>query len=175
MGKGQHHTKKSRLKMSKSQLGKKATKETKNKMRLAHLGKPKFKRRRRFCPKGHDTHIIGRFKNSECKACGKLKCDRLRRNGYMRVYGKKWRKKNKHRNLGYQRKYNYGVTEQQIKIIENKQKYRCVLCHKKCKLFVDHNHKTNKIRGLLCRQCNLALGLIKDNPKIALRIVEYLS
>ena len=40
---------------------------------------------------------------------------------------------------------------------------------------IDHDHKTGNIRGLLCAACNKALGLIKDNPLVALRMKEYLS
>jgi len=41
-------------------------------------------------------------------------------------------------------------------------------------LVVDHDHKTNKVRGLLCSACNLALGSIKDKPSTLLNLVEYL-
>ena len=39
---------------------------------------------------------------------------------------------------------------------------------------VDHCHKTGKVRGILCLQCNAALGLLKENPKIASAAAEYL-
>jgi hypothetical protein len=41
---------------------------------------------------------------------------------------------------------------------------------------VDHSHGIMKIvRGLLCVNCNLALGFIHDNPEIAQRMVDYLK
>ena len=42
------------------------------------------------------------------------------------------------------------------------------------RLAVDHCHKTKKIRGLLCDNCNKALGLFKDNPEILDCASQYL-
>lgn len=36
----------------------------------------------------------------------------------------------------------------------------------------DHNHKSKKFRGIICHSCNLALGLVNDNPKILLEYVK---
>ena len=38
---------------------------------------------------------------------------------------------------------------------------------------VDHNHSTNKIRGLLCHRCNLMLGLAKDDHELLAKASEY--
>jgi Autographiviridae endonuclease VII len=40
---------------------------------------------------------------------------------------------------------------------------------------VDHDHKTGKVRGLLCTRCNRLVGLANDDPTTAKRLVEYLS
>src|SRR6266853_1569057 len=58
----------------------------------------------------------------------------------------------------------YGLTVQQYENLLIKQQGRCAICLKECsnhgkKLNVDHNHRTNKIRGLLCHRCNVMLGL----------------
>jgi ribosomal protein S8 len=42
-------------------------------------------------------------------------------------------------------------------------------------LSVDHDHETNKVRGLLCTNCNTALGKFKDNISFLKRAVEYLQ
>lgn len=39
---------------------------------------------------------------------------------------------------------------------------------------VDHDHVTGKVRGLLCRQCNSALGFAGDNPERLERLARYL-
>jgi len=40
---------------------------------------------------------------------------------------------------------------------------------------VDHNHTTKQIRGLLCRKCNTAIGLLQDNITVIKNASEYLE
>ena len=42
-------------------------------------------------------------------------------------------------------------------------------------LDIDHNHKTGKVRALLCRDCNLGLGMFKDDLARVLQAAVYLS
>ena len=42
-------------------------------------------------------------------------------------------------------------------------------------LCVDHCHKTGKIRGLLCDDCNVGLGRLRDNPQTLINLAEYLN
>jgi hypothetical protein len=42
----------------------------------------------------------------------------------------------------------------------------CTVCGSEEKLVVDHDHRTNKIRGLLCNHCNRGLGHFKDDPDL---------
>lgn len=41
-------------------------------------------------------------------------------------------------------------------------------------LSIDHCHKTNKVRGLLCRRCNTGLGCFDDSPDVLERVIKYL-
>jgi len=41
---------------------------------------------------------------------------------------------------------------------------QCVICGETGALVVDHDHHTNKVRGMLCNNCNLGLGHFKDDP-----------
>lgn len=42
-------------------------------------------------------------------------------------------------------------------------------------LAVDHNHKTGELRGLLCSQCNLGVGHVRDNVDIVAEMINYLN
>ncbi len=41
--------------------------------------------------------------------------------------------------------------------------------------FIDHNHDTNEVRGILCPKCNTALGLIRENITILKNMIKYLK
>lgn len=52
---------------------------------------------------------------------------------------------------------------------------RCAVCEKKKDIYcVDHDHITGKIRGLLCRKCNVGLGMFEDNTEVLANAVRYL-
>lgn len=40
---------------------------------------------------------------------------------------------------------------------------------------IDHDHVTGKIRGIVCNTCNVALGMIRDNPETARKLATYLE
>jgi len=44
--------------------------------------------------------------------------------------------------------------------------FSCTICGQGGDLVVDHDHQTNKIRGMLCNHCNRGLGHFKDNPNL---------
>ena len=56
----------------------------------------------------------------------------------------------------------------------------CAICgieatEMKRELSVDHNHETNKIRGLLCDRCNIGLGNFRDSTTLLSVAIEYLE
>lgn len=83
-----------------------------------------------------------------------------------------WEKNRK--NTYYKYKYNITIEEYERKFKE--QRGICSICHNifDSNLVVDHNHFNNKVRGLLCNTCNLALGLIKEDLKTLQRMQEYI-
>jgi hypothetical protein len=50
-----------------------------------------------------------------------------------------------------------------------------MICETEEKLVVDHNHKNNLVRGLLCNHCNRGLGHFRDNPKLLNQAIQYLN
>lgn len=58
---------------------------------------------------------------------------------------------------------------------------KCAICDRhqtavpKQRLQVDHDHETDKIRGLLCSDCNMGLGLFRDNLTSLAKASEYLQ
>lgn len=72
-------------------------------------------------------------------------------------------------------KSKYNLTAEGFEILKNKQNNRCLICSKDCNLVIDHNHRTGKIRGLLCKYCNTGLGMFKDNPLFLTQAVNYLT
>lgn len=61
------------------------------------------------------------------------------------------------------------------------QKGRCAICKKRGSghrgrkvLSIDHDHRTGRVRGLLCHPCNMAVGHLRDSPLNALNAALYL-
>lgn len=79
----------------------------------------------------------------------------------------------------------YGITKEQYLEMSAAQNDKCACCGRpesattpsgKVKaLCVDHCHKTNVVRGLLCSNCNSGLGMFKDDPAIILSAAAYLE
>lgn len=79
----------------------------------------------------------------------------------------------------YQRAYGlarrYGLSMEEYSALESAGGGRCATCDSPGPLCVDHDHSTGRVRGLLCQNCNKALGHAKDNPDILKRLIEYLG
>jgi hypothetical protein len=72
----------------------------------------------------------------------------------------------------------YGLTfEQYFKKLES-QSYRCVICYKhqtevQRPFHVDHDHITGENRALLCSQCNVAFGMLRERPYVLQNMLKY--
>lgn len=62
------------------------------------------------------------------------------------------------------RRRKYGLTNEAYQALYAAQSGVCAICYRAGILCVDHNHETNKVRGLLCTCCNTALGSLQDSP-----------
>jgi len=75
-------------------------------------------------------------------------------------------------------KRRFGIILDDYNQLLYKQESRCAICLIKQdnrRFSVDHDHKTGKIRGLLCNKCNLGLGNFRDSKTILEQAIKYLN
>lgn len=94
---------------------------------------------------------------------------------YMRLYMRKRRE-----NLGFYLNEKHHVDLATYNAMFVKQNGLCAGCYKhqsqfKTRLSVDHDHKTGRVRGLLCRLCNQGIGLLRDNSTTLRQLADYLD
>lgn len=103
-------------------------------------------------------------RQSSCIECGKLEHQRLR--GYYRD----WHLQNK-----------YGITHKDYLQLKESQDNKCKICgiaEEHCenqRFAVDHDHDSGEVRGLLCKKCNQAIGLLQDSSSFAKAAYRYLK
>lgn len=68
----------------------------------------------------------------------------------------------------------HNISQTDYDLMLAKQSGECWICSRKTKLFVDHDHKTGIIRGLLCQKCNSAIGFLRDDPALVDKAAAYL-
>lgn len=131
------------------------------------------------CKQNKPINIFYKNKNKKdglgnvCKFCNRLQT---------KEYITRQLKKDPNFEISRNLKINYGISIQQYIKLSTLQKNKCVICKnvetlvlrgKLVKLAVDHCHKTGKIRGLLCSNCNKGLGLFNDDPNILYTASRY--
>ena len=115
-----------------------------------------------------------------------------------RAYTKEWKKKNSVRvketkkawdtkNKDYvlsaakafSLKWRYGITPDDYQRMMEEQGGVCKICGNppsgRFALSVDHDHRTQRVRGLLCGKCNFAIGHANDNPALLRKMAKYLE
>lgn len=74
----------------------------------------------------------------------------------------------------------YGITREQYNALLAVQGFRCAVCKtsdpgSKHRTFaVDHCHRTGAVRGLLCNNCNIGMGRLRDDPDLVLAARAYI-
>lgn len=72
----------------------------------------------------------------------------------------------------------YGLTETAFDMMFLLQNCKCAICDKlfinRSSAYIDHDHASGNVRGLLCAQCNYGLGQFGDNPKLMIRATTYI-
>lgn len=84
--------------------------------------------------------------------------------------------------LQHQRQINYGMTLEQYQALYQQQGGLCASCgHPETRTYkgkvrnlaVDHCHSSGSARGLLCHDCNTALGLLREDPARITALLRY--
>jgi hypothetical protein len=111
----------------------------------------------------------------------------------IREKGRKYSQQNRDKLIPYYKEYNrrnrtkrkeqqlvreYGLSSLEFKEMLERQEHRCAICYESFNekvIYVDHNHETGEVRGLLCNLCNMGLGLFKDNTERLGNAIKYLG
>lgn len=134
------------------------------------------------CQKVKPVNQFYKNKRALCGLQGFCKsCTRKR----IQNYREKNRDKDRRYSMNHRFRNKYKIEPEEYSRILEEQDHRCAICNgfekNICKdktplpLAIDHNHKTGKVRGLLCSNCNRALGLLKEDPNLFRRAIEYLE
>jgi hypothetical protein len=120
--------------------------------------------------RGKQFHLL----HSWCKECeyNGLKNWNLENPNKIREY------RAKHRWTFSKRLKRRGITIDGFWKLYDSQNGKCAICLDSIAAensAIDHNHKTGKIRGILCKNCNRGIGLLKDEAQILNSAYKYLS
>jgi hypothetical protein len=139
-----------------------------------------------------------------CKKCGKIKRGRYLDKRQNKVYSYCKPCRNELSNIRYHNKREHirqqankwhlqnGVKKARLRHVKNKYKLsevdyvkleqdcnnQCMICHgspDRNYLCIDHDHKTKKVRGLLCTRCNAGIGNFKDSLRLLESAIKYLE
>jgi hypothetical protein len=85
-------------------------------------------------------------------------------------------------------KHLYGITLQEYNTLLEQQNHRCAICESTDPkgrksgrgggvdvFYVDHDHNTGKVRGLLCNVCNRTMGYVGENSGVLEEMIKYLQ
>lgn len=95
--------------------------------------------------------------------------------------GKKQTEYQKNYSKDYYLKTRYNLTREDYNNLLVSQNHKCAICGVDeqelaiKKLYVDHSHATGKVRELLCHNCNVSLGLMKESIQTLTKAIAYLD
>src|SRR6266705_1692456 len=142
----------------------------------------------KLCPKCTQTKPAKAFyKNKSrpdglatwCKACAD-RDNRKRMSKYGTKYNAPSYKRRAKKQWAYSLGRKFGLTEDDYDALLNWSKGGCAICGERAgpgdrRLDVDHDHRTGKIRGLLCRACNTGIGKLQEDARILRIAIAYLE
>jgi hypothetical protein len=135
--------------------------------RASSWAPPGFKR----CPSCTETKAVQDFPRSRssrdglaayCKPCHNARTKAT----YARLYGN-----SRH----YHLMRRYGISAAEVEELIAEQGGVCAICLTGKPEHVDHDHRTGRVRGILCFNCNGGLGQMRDRVDVLLAAVDYLG
>ncbi len=147
----------------------------------------------------HNANNTKSGKQSQCKSCAVLSARKwkiknpeksleVNRNWVKRnpEASKNYHRKNRTKRLEHTAKKLYNLDSLEYRSLFLKYQNKCAVClneetkidHRTGnikRLSIDHDHKTGKVRGLLCSNCNLLLGHSKENKNTLLKMIDYIN
>lgn len=110
-------------------------------------------------------------------------CPKCRKKKHTEVHIQKHREAYLQKHRFYHKKHAYGIDAKKFAKLYQDQAGQCAICgirfpplsKREKRIVVDHNHLTGEVRGLLCGQCNSAVGMAKESVYIVERLLLYLK
>jgi hypothetical protein len=124
----------------------------------------------KYCPRCERELSLGEFGSNRSARDG--------RTAYCRPCHNEVGKETAKRLYGSTREYHlrrrYGITVAEVDAMIEDQGGFCATCSGEPQ-HVDHDHDTGRVRGVLCSNCNQALGNVRDNPEVLQNLIDYLA
>jgi hypothetical protein len=142
---------------------------------MASEGKP-LSSLEKTCKRCHESKSFSQFNkekrrsdgfHGECRPCQRIRW--------------KARPKNSTEQCRERHLKEYGLTHETFKELFEKQDGKCAICKtssfsgRSVHPHVDHDHSTGRVRGLLCSNCNTALGKFRDSRDMLRAAIQYLE
>lgn len=138
------------------------------------------------CQEERDINLFYPYNKKMCKICNREKNKKWRKNNpeKVREQRKQQIKNNPYHFYFKKIKIDHGITKEEYWTLFYNQNKCCSICKNRGRegkesgrkyLFVDHDHITGRIRGLLCHHCNSAIGFARDNTDTLKNAIIYLE
>lgn len=97
----------------------------------------------------------------------------------LKAYNKKYKQEHKEQRRAHKLSNLYNFSLEEYNNMKIEQEGLCLICRRVLpegySAYVDHDHSTGRVRGLLCRACNTLLGMAEDNITILEHAIKYLK
>lgn len=179
---GRKHSDETRAKISAANKGRIFTDEWLKNLSEAHKGQVSHRKGKVFVP----LEVQEQKRKARLKVWKEKNRDKLREQDRVYKEANKDRlaelrrtryKKDPQKQLDYVRFRKYGISGDEFRAIVAKQNHQCPICLRNIdkNFSVDHEHTTGKIRGIICNDCNLAMGNAGESSARLRAMADYLD